>query len=82
MTMNKFDVVRIIADIMEERGCLCSFNISYTSNLIVVAMIVNDNSISRVIPMEEVRMCKEPRYMIRLAVNDMINQIRGGTVND
>lgn len=81
--MSRFDVIRVIVDTMKERNYLGLFNISYVSDCIVVAMIINDCSISRVISMAEVRACKEPRYMIRLVINDIINQIRsGGTAND
>lgn len=80
--MDRFDVIRVVIDIMEERGYIGNFAISYISGYISIALTINNHSISQCLTMDEIKMCNEPRYKIRLVINDMINQIRGGQTND
>ena len=82
--MNRFDVIRIVTDVMEERGYTGNFNISYISDhIIVIVMTMDDRNVSKVLLMDDIEMCREPRYMIRHYINEMINQIRsGGTIDD
>lgn len=81
--MNRFDIIRIIIDIMKERNYLGSFDIYCTptsnTNIIVIAITVDNHSISEGLVVDDIKICKNPRYAIRLIINDMINQIRRST---
>lgn len=80
--MNKFDIIRMIADAMEECGYNGSFGIYHVSNVMVISMILSNRSISETMTVEEICMCHDPEYKIRSIVNNMINNLAGGNDND
>jgi ribosomal protein S8 len=81
--MDRFDIIRVITDIIRERNYLGNFHISYVHDSIIITLAIGDKATSKILSVGEVSACCKPRYKIRLVINDMVNEIRhGGNSND
>ena len=76
MIMNKLNIIRIILKIFEECGYTDDFSINCISDYIIITITINTHCISRILNINEIMMCEDPRYMIESTINNMIDEMR------
>ena len=73
--MTKFDIIKMIINIIKEYGYDGSFGIYHVSDCIIVSMVSNNHSVSKVILMDEIKLCHDPEYKIGSIINNMTNEM-------
>lgn len=79
--MTRFDILQMIINVMEK----CDYEykaIHITNNYVILSMRHNDNYISEMISVDNIECSKEPRLIISLTVDGMINKLKGDSTND
>lgn len=79
--MVRFDILRMIIDAMEKYDYEYK-TIHITNNHVILSMRHNGNYISKMIPIDNIECSKEPRLIVELTIDGMINKLEGDSTND